>query len=40
MKRKKDQIINKEVTYKYFTILKFTYNVAQNIINAINNVQI
>ena len=40
MKRKKDEIINKEVTYKYFVILKFTYNVAQKIINAINNVQI
>ena len=40
MKRKKDEIINKEVTYKYFAILKFTYNVAQKIINAINNVQI
>ena len=40
MKNKKDEVINKDVTYKYFNILNFTYSVTKKIIEVINNVQI
>lgn len=40
VKIKNRDAINKELTYKYFNILKFTYNVTKKIIDVINNTQI
>ena len=40
VKIKNGDAVNKELTYKYFNILKFTYSINKKIIDVINNVQI